>query len=81
MVEAERDNIAAHNAENHEPILDTTGIVEEKWNSRLYNMERENEKLRERLHDKNRFALKIPTASYVTLASSYVTLASSYPLS
>ena len=35
-------------------IIDTQDIQDERWTTRLYNMERENEKLREKLHDKNR---------------------------
>lgn len=49
--EKERDTA---DLRHHEQNIDVEELTEEKWKTRLFNMEQENEKLKERLYDKNR---------------------------
>lgn len=52
--------------EDAQELLDTNDLVQEKWQTKLFNIERENEKLREKLHDKNRYQ-KIVSICYKVL--------------
>ena len=54
--EDERDEMRLREQadKDSDSIIDTQDLQDERWTTRLYNMERENEKLREKLHDKNR---------------------------
>ena len=51
-------------AGGEQAIIDTKDVTEERWRTRLYNVERENEILREKLHDKNRCSEPYSNAFY-----------------